>query len=118
MIKKADIFLFLFILIIGTVSSLFIYGQAKDGREVEITVAGDLYGVYDLDEDREIVIKQHGHLNKVIIKDGTVSMDFSDCKNQVCVNTGKISKSSQAITCLPNKVMVTVTGGDYDATTR
>ncbi len=117
MFKKADIFLLIVILILGAASTAFVYGIGRGGDTVEITAAGELYGTYSLNEDREIVIKRHGHTNKVIIKDGAVSMGFSDCKNQVCVHTGEISSSSQAITCLPNRIMVTVCGGDYDVTT-
>jgi hypothetical protein len=45
-------------------------------------------------------------------------MDYSDCKNQVCVNTGKISKAGETIVCLPNYVIVEIVsskeGGEDD----
>ncbi len=46
--------------------------------------------------------------NTVIIKDGIVYMRDSNCKNQICVNSGKISKKDEKIICLPNKVIVEI----------
>ena len=46
--------------------------------------------------------------NTIVIKDGVVYMDDATCKNQVCVNSGKISKKGESILCLPNKTIVTI----------
>ena len=46
--------------------------------------------------------------NVVIIQDGIVYMKDATCKNQICVNTGKISKKGEMIVCLPNKVTVKI----------
>ena len=37
-------------------------------------------------------------------------MKYSDCKNQICVNTGKISRAGEIIVCLPNYVIVEIIG--------
>ena len=117
-IKKADILLAVLIIVVGLAATAALYCFATAGSTAVITVGGEVYGTYSLDEDNEITVEQNGHTNKVIIKDGAVSMEFSDCKNQVCVNQGWIKDSSKAITCLPNRVMVTIEGeGEYDVTT-
>lgn len=46
--------------------------------------------------------------NTVVIKDGVVYMIDASCKNQICVNTGKISRKGESIVCLPNKVIVEI----------
>ena len=46
--------------------------------------------------------------NTVVIKDGVVYINKASCKNQICVNTGKISKKGESIVCLPNKVIVEI----------
>lgn len=120
-IKKADIILGIAIVILGIAFTILIAVTGTHGSRVVVTVAGDLYGTYDLNENQEIVINQGSHTNKVTIKDGTVSMDFSDCKNQICVKHKKIDSSNESITCLPNKVMVTIEGsekGGYDAVSK
>lgn len=112
MIKKADIILF-FILIAGglLISWLSLSGSIA-GEKVVVTVDGQEYGTYSLYENQEVDIEQNGHHNHITINNGTVSMTFSDCKNQICVNDGKISKTKDSIVCLPNKVLVEITGGN------
>lgn len=108
MIKKADIALFFVILITGLAVSWFTLTSNTSGDKVVITLRGELYGTYYLSEDREIHVVQGDHTNHITIKDGTVSMYYSDCSNQVCVNTGAISHTKDSIVCLPNKVMVEI----------
>lgn len=74
MIKKADITLFFIILIIGLGISYFTLTGSQSGDKVKISADGSVYGIYDLNEDKEIKIAQNGHLNYIIIKGGCVSM--------------------------------------------
>ena len=64
MIKKADIVLFFAILIIGLAISYFSLTGNQEGDNVVITVDGQMYATYPLDEDREIEVAQNGHINK------------------------------------------------------
>ena len=116
-IKKADIILFIALVIMGAVFAAPAFFMRNKGDTVKITVNGKEFGAYDLAEDREIKIEKNNHKNVVIIKNGKVWMKESDCKNQICVKTGKISDIRQAIVCLPNRVSVTIGGeeGEYDA---
>lgn len=113
-IKKADIILFVILILIGLGLSWWSAASGAQGQKAVVTVDGRLYGTYSLHEDQTISIRQNGHLNKITIKGGTVQMSYSDCKNQVCVKDGKISKTNQSIVCLPNKVMVEITGGEEE----
>ncbi|MBR5517194.1 MAG: NusG domain II-containing protein [Firmicutes bacterium] len=110
MIKKADIALFFIILIFGLALSWFSLTGDLGGDKVLITVDNQDYGVYSLYEDQDIEIIQDNHINHITIKDGKVSMSYSTCKNQICVNTKSISEAKDTIVCLPNKVMVEITG--------
>ena len=111
MIKKADILLFVCLLIFGIAVSWLSLSGGMTGENVRVTVDGQLYGIYPLSEDREIEIKQNGHTNHITIKDGKVSMTSSTCKNQVCVETGAISHTKDSIACLPNRVIVEIKAG-------
>ena len=73
-----------------------------------------------LSEDRTVTIERSGHINKITIKDGQVSMTFSDCSGQDCLQQGKISQTSQSITCLPNRIVIEIRGdsSEYDAVVR
>ncbi len=113
-IKKADIVLFVILLVFGLALSALSFFSGTAGQKVQIEVDGRPYGVYSLAENQTIEIKENDHTNKITIKDGTVQMAYSDCKNQICVNDGKISMTNQSIVCLPNKVLVEITGGEEE----
>ena len=120
MIKKADIILLIVILAVGIPMSVLSLTAGTGGDKVKISTDGQVYGIYPLNEDCEIDVTEDGHTNHITIKDGQVSMSYSTCRNQVCVNTGAISETKDAIVCLPNRVVVEIIssvngkGGDAD----
>ena len=120
MIKKADIILLIVILAVGIPLAVLSLSSGTGGDKVKISLNGKVYGTYPLHEDRVIEVSEDGHNNHITIKDGQVSMSYSTCRNQVCVNTGAISETKDAIVCLPNRVVVEIIssvngkGGDAD----
>jgi hypothetical protein len=118
-LRKADFLLFfIFIAVAALIAAVPLVRSSDGAPRVRIIAQGELAGIYPLDSDNEIEIERDGHRNVVVIKDNTVHMDYSDCKNQVCVNTGKISKAGETIVCLPNYVIVEIVsskeGGEDD----
>ncbi len=116
--KKADIVLAIILILLGTLATGYGLMFGNQGTKAVVTVDGQEYGTYDLSKDQTVKIIQNNHHNEITIKDGTVSMSFSDCQNQVCVHSGAIRNTSQVITCLPNHVMVQIQGekeADFDA---
>ena len=118
-LRKADFLLFfIFIAAAALIAAVPLVRSSDGAPRVRIIAQGELAGIYPLDIDNEIEIERDGHRNVVVIKDNTVHMDYSDCKNQVCVNTGKISKPGETIVCLPNYVIVEIVsseeGGEDD----
>lgn len=86
-------------------------GDAEGGVAV-VTVGGEEYGSYSLDEDQEIPICIDGtETNLLIIEDGAADMTEADCPDQICVNHKAISKEHETIVCLPNEVVVEIVGG-------
>ncbi len=120
MIRKADIILAILLIILGLIVSYTFASDNGTGDTVHVTVSGEPYGDYPLSEDRTVEILQDNHINKITIKDNYVSMKFSDCANQDCVLHHKVSKTGETIVCLPNKVIIEVTGGEagFDAVAR
>lgn len=109
-LRKADFLLF-FIFIATALISAFTFPRPAEGKEmVRIISNGEEFGTYPLDQDKTIDITRDGHHNIVIIQDGAVHMDYSNCKNQICVHTGEISDKSETIVCLPNYVIVEIIG--------
>lgn len=85
---------------------VFRLGQAP-GAEAVITRDGEEYGRYSLTEEQTIELEG----NRLVIENGAVHMEWADCPDQVCVEKGKISRTGEAIICLPHKLTVTVEGG-------
>lgn len=77
------------------------------GMTVVVRIDGHIYGTYVLDHDREVVINDH---NLLVIKDGTAFMKWADCNDQLCVHQKAIALEHESIICLPNKVIVEISG--------
>ena len=114
LVAKWDIYIILILLIIA-VFTYFIVSKGlvkESGQTCVISVDGETYGEYPLDEDLEIEVLSDDNTvtNTVVIKDSYVFMTDADCPDKLCVKQGKISKSGQMIVCLPNKVVVEIYG--------
>ncbi|MBP5239491.1 MAG: NusG domain II-containing protein [Oscillospiraceae bacterium] len=54
----------------------------------------------------------NGGSNILIIQDGQAWVSEANCPDLICVRQGKIHYTGQVITCLPNRLTVTVEGGE------
>ena len=102
--KKGDIIIISAVAAAFVLSIVLLISFSKQGSRVVIK------------QDNKIINNKSSNANEtvdtgtntVVIKDGIVYMSDATCKNQVCVNTGKISKKGESIVCLPNKVIVEI----------
>lgn len=111
-LQKKD-FIFLGILALVAIAFLlwFLLGYRKSGNRVEITVDDELYGTYNLNEEQEIPIEIDGRVtNILVIRNGEADMTQAVCPDQICVQHVSISHVGENIVCLPNRVVVAVTG--------
>jgi len=117
MIRKADIFLAILLIAFGLIVSYMFVSDNDAGDTVKITIDGSIHSQYPLYEDRTVEVAENNHINKITIKDGYVSMAFSNCPNQDCVKHYAISSNAESIVCLPHKLVVEISGSDanFDA---
>lgn len=101
-LKKGDIIVAV-VLILVSVFCLILF-MRKSAETVEIKENNKTVYVGKLNESKEIKLSH----NTVVIKDNKAYMKCSDCKNQICVKTGKISKSGETVICLPNRVIIEI----------
>lgn len=101
--KKNDWILAGGVLVIACLMGILIYWSQSKGHYVVVTVNGEEYGHYDLDEDQTVDINE---TNRLEIKDGKASMIYADCPDKLCVHMVPISRSHEMIVCMPNKVTV------------
>lgn len=83
-------------------------GLSAEGTTAVVSLDGEAVRVIDL-ENAENEIFQVGSVT-VEVKDGSISVVGSDCPDKTCVRTGAISKSGEAVVCVPNKVAVEIKG--------
>lgn len=111
---KNEIIFVVIILLIATVFfGINFHENRKNGKFVEITVNGETYQRIPLNKNQTIQVKTKGdNLNEITIEDGEVYMSKSTCKDHLCENMGHVSIVGVPITCLPNKVVVTIKGDE------
>ncbi len=68
--------------------------KITDGLSETITITGELI------------------TNEIHVDETGAQISHANCFDQVCVHTGHISDVGSAIVCLPNKVIVRITGED------
>ena len=90
----------------------------KDENEkaafVEVYKDNELYKKIPLGEEAEFTIKDGEHINKVKVHDNGVEVIEANCPDKVCVKTGFITKPSQSIVCIPNKLNIKIVDSNSD----
>lgn len=83
----------------------------EEGGSVEVRLNGELYAELPLYKDTVLDIDG---LCVLKIENGKAYIESAVCRNQICVHHRPISKSGEAIVCLPGGVTVKVAGGGAD----
>lgn len=108
--KKEIIFAGIILVLAGILFLVFRLTGETEGNQVRITIDGEEYGTYALEEDREIEVRQNGGYNKIVIENGIVYMEDADCPDKYCIEQGKIHNQKQTIVCLPHRLVVDIMG--------
>lgn len=108
--KKRDIILILSVLLIAAALFLVVEMTKKDGAGVVVKVDGKEIAEYSLSENATYEL--NGGTNILVIENGKAYLSDANCPDKLCVHQGKISRTGEVITCLPNKLTVTVFGAE------
>lgn len=110
--KKRD-FIFIGAILLVCIGLLFAsrFGK-RAGGAVVIRVEGKEQATYSLAVDGTYPL--NGGTNVLEIKGGKARMIEADCPDHYCMEQGSIANTNETITCLPNKLTVTVVGGGDD----
>lgn len=128
MIKPWDIIITIFLVLLSFVPvGIFSSQQAKIKAQSDDI---EYVAVISVDGDEINRVKLTGHSgtevldipeidcspNTVEVKGESIRIKSSTCPEQICVNTGYISKPGPAIICLPHRVVISVEtiGGNID----
>lgn len=109
--RKRDIILIVSLLFLALIG-YYLVNKGADGSYVEVICDGKTIGEYSLFQDGEYALNDGTNIIK--IENGEAVMIYADCPDHICIKEGKIRKEGQCITCLPNKLTVTVHSADSD----
>ncbi|MBR6766292.1 MAG: NusG domain II-containing protein [Clostridia bacterium] len=105
--KLADIILILAIVMILVFTYAFL-NKGDSPLKATVYVDGKVHSVYLLDGKSEQTVTV-GEV-KIIINGDGIGIIHSDCPDKLCVKTGMLNKNGATVACVPNKIVVTVTG--------
>ncbi len=114
LVTKRDIAVLAVLALFAIALLLFFRFGLKDGRTAVISVDGRDYMTVSLDKDDEITLENGV---KIIVSDGKIGFTESDCPDLVCVHTGMLSKAGDVAACVPNKTVISVSGGEASVDT-
>ena len=108
--KKRDLILIGAILAVIIVMFTVITLTKEDGAYVIVRLDGNEIARYSLTENGEYEL--NGGTNILRIEDGDAFLVSANCPDHLCVKQGRIDQTGETITCLPNRLTVTVYGAE------
>ena len=108
--KRADLILVVALLLLAGALYLTLNANRQEGGVAVVRVNGVETERHSLAVDGTFPL--NGGTNILVIQDGQAWLSEADCPDLLCVKQGKIHYTGQVITCLPNRLTVTVEGGE------
>lgn len=111
--KKGDKIVLASIIVISLVL-FFLTGQTlreAQNKYVSVQISGREVQKISLKKEKELreyKFKTRLGTNKVLVKDGKVWVQESNCPDQICVHMAPIEKVGETIICLPHEFLVEI----------
>ena len=106
----ADLCVILALLLVAGGLALALRLGREAGGQAVVRVDGRVTECHPLTENG--VYPLNGGSNILVIENGEAFLSEADCPDLLCVKQGRIRYNGQTITCLPNRLTVTVEGGE------
>ena len=106
--------LVLLISVMVLIGSIFWSAVAGEGElRVEIEALNGHF-ILPLTQDGELILDGPVGGTRVEVRNGTVFISDSDCRDRLCVAMGPISNPSAWLACLPNRVFVRLVAVEFE----
>lgn len=114
--RRGDLLAAALILLLALGLGLFFLGLGAGSASVTVEIRrdGQLVEAVPLTQNKTVTV-EGDYTNVIVVEDGAVWMEDSDCPGADCVRSGRISGAGRAIVCLPNRVEVRLVGGEPDS---
>ena len=111
--RRADLIVIASLLLLALILWLVLGAFRTEGGVVVVCVDGVETERHALTE--EGVYPLNGGSNILVISEGQAWLSEANCPDLLCVKQGKIHYTGQSMICLPNRLSVTVEGGEANA---
>lgn len=113
--NKSDLKL-VFVLIIVSIIGVVVFKLiGKSGGSALVYHDGELIKTIDLSiNDRYVVNGDNGDV-VIVVNDGKIKVDEENSPLHLCSRQGYISNTYESIVCLPNKIVINISGDELDA---
>ena len=108
--RRADLVVIAALLLLALALYLVIGASRTEGGVVVVRVDGAETERHALSDDG--IYPLNGGSNILVIAEGQAWLSEANCPDLLCVKQGKIHYTGQSIICLPNRLTVTVEGGE------
>ena len=111
-----DIFIIIIAVIISVVALVSQFNSKTDELSCVVRVGGEVVRTVPLSQVNETeYFEVEGEFPvTVVMTNDFVYVESASCPDKLCEHTGKISRASQSIVCLPAKVSVTLESDNSD----
>lgn len=97
----------------GAMLAFFALRASGDTLYAEVWQNDKLIERVALTDSTDKTIDLDGH-NVIVLHGKTSEIQSADCPDQVCVRTGRLTRAGQVAVCLPNRVILKLTGTSTD----
>jgi len=109
-LKIGDLILIGLLSLVIIVSFLTLHLLRINGEFVSIYVEGNQIYRLSLKEDTEIKVNGIMGVTRIRVQKGSVTIVEAPCPNKICKKMGKISRSGEILVCVPNRLVLRITG--------
>ena len=114
-LRVADVVAVCLVLVAAVGTMVFLTGSRSSTRGglAVIEVNGRVVNRIVLGEDAKKTtykVKGRNGVSVIEVQGGKVHMLESACRDQICVGMGWVDRAGQAVVCLPNRVVIRITG--------
>lgn len=120
-LKKLDIVIIILLFILSFTPNIIFSKTIYNSNKLvyaSIKVDGKLYDTIPLSTnkgEKKLNIKNSAGNNSILIRNNTIKVISADCKDDLCVKQGEISKVGESIICLPHKLIIEIKGDEKDS---
>lgn len=120
-LRKLDIVIIILLFILSFTPNIIFSKTISNSNKLvyaSIKIDGKLYDNIPLSTnkgEKKLNIKTPTGNNSILIRDNIIKVISADCKDDLCVKQGEISKVGESIICLPHKLIIEIKGDEKDS---